>query len=62
MLAGLIEKADREIVLVDGYVDVRTLNLLSKKKENVAVATYTLQRTRLSQTDIDIIYSTLSWR
>lgn len=53
LLADLIQKAETEIVLVDGYVDVRTLNLFSKKKENVAVAIYTLQRTRLSQTDID---------
>ena len=36
-----------------GYVDVGTLNILSKKKENVAVTVYTLQRTKLSQRDID---------
>ena len=42
-----------EIVLVDGYVDVGTLNILSKKKENVAVTVYTQQRTKLSQTDVD---------
>ena len=34
-------------------MDVGTLNILSKKKENVAVTVYTLQRTKLSQTDID---------
>ena len=53
LLIGLIQKAETEIVLVDGYVDVGTLNILSKKKENVAVTVYTLQRTKLSQTDID---------
>ena len=53
LLIGLIQKAKTEIVLVDGYVDVGTLNILSKKKENVAVTIYTLQRTKLSQTDID---------
>ena len=53
LLIGLIQKAETEIVLVDGYVDVGILNILSKKKENVAVTVYTLQRTKLSQTDID---------
>ena len=53
LLIGLIQKAETEIVLVDGYVDVGTLNILSKKKENVAVTVYTLQRTKLSETDVD---------
>ena len=53
LLIGLILKAETEIVLVDGYVDVGTLNILSKKKENVVVTVYTLQRTKLSQTDVD---------
>ena len=53
LLIGLIQKAETEIVLVDGYVDVGTLNILSKKKENVAVTVYTLQRTKLSQADVD---------
>ena len=53
LLIGLIQKAEMEIVLVDGYVDVGTLNILSKKKENVAVTIYTLQRSKLSQTDVD---------
>ena len=53
LLIELIQKAETEIVLVDGYVDVGTLNILSKKKENVAVTVYTQQRTKLSQTDVD---------
>ena len=47
LLIGLIQKAERKIVLVDGYVDVGTLNILSKKKENVAVTVYTLQLNRI---------------
>ena len=47
LLIGLIQKAETEIVLVDGYVDVGTLNILSKKKENVAVTVYTLQLNRI---------------
>lgn len=49
----MIQKAKKEIVLIDGYVDVGTLNLLTKKNENVAVVMYTLKRTKLSQGDAD---------
>ena len=52
LFVELIRKAEREIVLIDGYVDIETLNLLSKKKENVAATIYTKQRTPI--TDIDI--------
>ncbi len=52
LIVSLIQKADSKIVLIDNYVDVDTLNLLSKKKENVTVTVYTLIRTRLSSADI----------
>lgn len=51
LLVELIQKAEREIVLVDGYVDVKTLNLLSKKQEQVSVTVYTQKQTRLTRTD-----------
>lgn len=53
LMVSLMQKADREITLIDGYVDVGTLNLLSKKKENVAVTIYTLKQTKLTKTDIE---------
>ena len=53
MIVSLIQKAEKEITLIDGYVDVGTLNLLSKKKDNVTVTVYTLKRTKLSKTDVD---------
>ena len=53
LIVSLIQKAKKEIVLIDGYVDVGTLNLLAKKNENVAVAMYTSKRTKLSQEDVD---------
>jgi len=53
LLIGLIQEAETEIVLVDGYVDIGTLNILSKKQENVVVTVYTRQQTKLSQTDVD---------
>jgi len=52
LIVSLIQKAEKEIMLIDGYVDVGTLNLLSKKKKNVSVTIYTHERTRLSQTDV----------
>ena len=53
LIADLIQKADKEIMLIDGYVDIGTLNLLSKKKENVEVIIYTQEHSRLSKTDIE---------
>lgn len=53
LIVSLIQKADNEITLIDGYVDVGTLNLLSKKKDNVAVTIYTHNRTRLSELDVN---------
>ncbi len=53
LIVGLIQKAEKEITLIDGYVDVGTLNLLSKKNENVSVIIYTQKRTRLSKTDVE---------
>ena len=53
LIVSLIQKAEREITLIDGYVDVGTLNLLSKKNENVSVTIYTQKRTRLSKTDVE---------
>ena len=53
LIVGLIQKAEKEITLIDGYVDVGTLNLLSKKNENVSVTIYTQKRTRLSKTDVE---------
>ena len=49
LIVSLIQKAEKEIVLIDGYVDIGTLNLLTKKNENVTVLMYTLKRTKLSQ-------------
>lgn len=53
LIVSLIGKAEKEITLIDGYVDVGTLNLLSKKKENVSVTIYTHKQTRLTKTDAE---------
>lgn len=36
LLTDLVGRAEREISLVDGYVDVHTLNILAKKRKGVA--------------------------
>lgn len=51
LLTSIIQKAKKEIVLIDGYVDVDTLNILAKKNTGVAVRVYTYASTRLTNTD-----------
>ena len=53
LITSIISKAKKEIVLIDGYVDVNTLNLLAKKKNKVLVHIHTYPQTKLSQKDID---------
>lgn len=53
LLTDLVGRAEREISLVDGYVDVHTLNILAKKRKGVAVTVYT-SGNRLTQGDVDV--------
>ena len=53
LIVSLIQKADKEITLIDGYVDVGTLNLLSKKNKDVSVTIYTHKNTKLTKTDTE---------
>jgi len=53
ILVDLIRKAKEEIILIDNYVDIDTLNILSKKSNNVSVKIYTKQNTKLSLNDIN---------
>ena len=52
LLIELIQKAEEEIILIDGYVDVSTLNLLAKKQTGVAVTIYTFKKTKLTAQDV----------
>ncbi len=52
LLVSIIQKANKEIILIDGYVDVDTLDLLAKKKSGVNVRCYTYANTPLSKQDI----------
>ena len=53
MIIDLIKKAKNEIILIDNYVDVDTLNILSKKNDNVNVQIYTKSNTKLTAKDIN---------
>ena len=52
LIVSLIQKAQKKIILIDGYVDVTTLNLLAKKNSGVDVKIYTYANSKLTHTDI----------
>ena len=52
LLVSIIQKANKEIILIDGYMDINTLDLLAKKKKDVNVKCYTYSNTPLSNRDI----------
>ena len=43
-IEGILEQAEREILLIDGYVDRRTLDMLSRKRTGVSVLLFTSSR------------------
>ncbi len=51
-IVGLIGKAKKEIILIDNYVDVNTLNILCKKNQGVEVVIATAGKGSLSVKDI----------
>ena len=53
LFISIIRQAEREIVLIDGYVDIDTLNILSKKKEGVKTIVYTLPSARITKKDVE---------
>ena len=52
LITSIIQKAQKEIILIDGYVDIDTLNILAKKNAGVDVKIYTYASARLTNTDI----------
>ena len=62
-IVGLVKKAKEEIILIDNYVDVNTLNILCKKNKCVDVSIMTSGKGSLSTKDIikfNAQYPTLS--
>ena len=52
MIASIIQKAKKEIILIDGFVDLDTLNILAKKNPGVEVKIYTYASSQLTNKDI----------
>ncbi|MBQ3657429.1 MAG: ORF6N domain-containing protein [Bacteroidales bacterium] len=49
---SFIQQAAKEIILIDNYVDITTLERLADKNSGVALTIYTSQNTRLTAQDI----------
>ena len=52
-IVGLVGKAKKEIVLIDNYVDINTLNILCKKNKGVDIIIATAGKGKLSTKDIN---------
>lgn len=53
MMVDLIKRAEEDIILLDNYVDIDTLNILAKKNKGVTIKIYTKKETKLTAKDID---------
>ena len=52
LITSIVKKAQKEIVLIDGYVDVDTMNILAKKNTGVDVKIYTYASAQLTNRDV----------
>ena len=52
-ITSIVQKAEKDIILIDGYVDINTLNILAKKQKNVEVLIYTYPGSNINGKDID---------
>lgn len=52
-LVSLVQRAKKKIVVIDGYVDERTLSILAKKNVGVDAAILTRKDSRLTEHDIE---------
>ena len=52
LMVEIVEKAREEFILIDNYVDVNTLNILSKKRKEVDVLIVTSGKGNLTEKDI----------
>ena len=52
LMVKIVEKAEKELILIDNYVDVNTLNILSKKKDGVNVLIVTSGNGNLTDKDV----------
>ena len=57
LITSIIRKASKEIILIDGYADVDTLNILAKKNSGVDVKIYTYSGAGLTKKDVSTFNS-----
>ena len=63
LVTTIIQKAKSDIILIDGYVDVNTLNILAKKNSGVDVTIFTYASAPLTKKDVEnfnVQYPTLT--
>lgn len=53
LLVSLVQRAKEGIILIDGYVDAGTLNILAKKAEGVASTIWTHPKAKLTERDVE---------
>ena len=51
-MVELVEKAGGELILIEEYVDVNTLNILSKKRKKVYILIVTSGKGNLTEKDV----------
>ena len=54
IISDLISRAQKSIVLIDPYSDIKTLNVLKNKIDGVSISMFTSDKTKLSQSDIEM--------
>ena len=52
LITSIIRKASKEIILIDGYADIDTLNILTKKNPGVDVKIYTYSSAGITNNEI----------
>ena len=60
LMSKLIESAEKRIVLIDNYIDLSVLELLSRRNANVSAKVYTLQISRTFRQDLQVYNSQYS--
>lgn len=53
LMVSIVQKAEKDIVLIDNYVNTETLDILSEKKKGVNVQIFTSKNTKLTKTAIE---------
>ena len=52
-MVSLVQRAKKSVLLVDGYTDAGTLNILAKKNEGVSVTVWTHPKAKLTAKDVE---------